>query len=64
MAANPLATPLFLGLGVDELSMIPSAIPKIKKRVMELSQDKCSQQMKTLLKLTTASEIRLFLTEV
>jgi len=35
MAANPLAAALFLGLGVDELSMEPRSIPAIKSIVRQ-----------------------------
>jgi len=31
MAGNPLVTPLLVGLGIDELSVIPSVLPEIKK---------------------------------
>jgi phosphocarrier protein FPr len=33
MAADPLAAPLLLGLGVDELSMSPRFIPEIKHAI-------------------------------
>jgi len=37
MAADPLMTPLLLGLGVDELSVNPRAVPLIKDAVRALS---------------------------
>jgi len=33
MAGDPLATPLLLGLGLDEFSMAPTLIPVVKKVV-------------------------------
>jgi phosphotransferase system enzyme I (PtsI) len=39
MAADPLMTPLLLGMGVDELSMAPSAIPLVKDAVRSLTLD-------------------------
>jgi phosphotransferase system enzyme I (PtsI) len=39
MAADPLMTPLLLGLGVDELSVAPSAVPLIKDAVRALRMD-------------------------
>ena len=33
MAANPLMAPLLMGLGLDEFSMSPSAIPLVKEAV-------------------------------
>ncbi|MCE9614181.1 MAG: phosphoenolpyruvate--protein phosphotransferase [Lentisphaerae bacterium] len=37
MAANPLLTPLLMGLGVDELSVAPSAVPLVKDAVRSVS---------------------------
>ncbi len=37
MAGDPTATPLLIGLGVDELSMTPPAIPLIKAAIRELT---------------------------
>lgn len=36
MAGNPLAVPLLVGLGIDELSVIPSVLPEIKKVIRAL----------------------------
>lgn len=36
MAGDPRYTPLFLGLGVRELSMAPSVLPRVKQRVRRL----------------------------
>ncbi|MBP7828497.1 MAG: phosphoenolpyruvate--protein phosphotransferase [Kiritimatiellae bacterium] len=36
MAGNPVMAPLLLGLGVDELSMSPSAIPMVKEVIRRL----------------------------
>ncbi|HEY9802462.1 MAG TPA: phosphoenolpyruvate--protein phosphotransferase [Leptolyngbyaceae cyanobacterium] len=37
LAADPLATPILLGLGLDELSVSPPAIPTIKQSISQLS---------------------------
>ena len=37
LAADPLATPILLGLGLDELSVSPPAIPAIKQSILQLS---------------------------
>jgi phosphoenolpyruvate-protein phosphotransferase (PTS system enzyme I) len=39
MAGNPLLSPLLLGLGVDELSMTPRAIPIVKSVIRSLRLD-------------------------
>lgn len=37
LAAEPLATPILLGLGLDELSLTPLAIPALKQRIAQLT---------------------------
>lgn len=36
MAGDPRYTPLFLGLGIRELSMAPGALPRVKQRIRQL----------------------------
>ncbi len=36
MAGDPRYTPLLLGLGIRELSMVPSAIPRVKQRIRDM----------------------------
>lgn len=36
MAGDPRYTPLFLGLGVRELSMAPNALPRVKQRIRQI----------------------------
>jgi len=43
MAADPLMSPLLLGLGVDELSVAPSAVPLIKDAIRSLSMARCRE---------------------
>jgi phosphoenolpyruvate-protein kinase (PTS system EI component) len=37
MAADPIMTPLLLGMGVDGLSMAPTAVPVVKAAVRSLT---------------------------
>jgi phosphoenolpyruvate-protein phosphotransferase (PTS system enzyme I) len=37
LASNPIAIPLLVGLGINELSVIPSLLPEIKKIIRSLS---------------------------
>jgi len=37
MAGNPIAAPLLIGLGMDELSVVPAVLPKIKKIIRSVS---------------------------
>lgn len=56
MAANPTATKLLIGLGVDELSVSPLALPEIKKLVRSLSYEASKTLAEEVLTLTTAKE--------
>ncbi|MBL0387845.1 phosphoenolpyruvate--protein phosphotransferase [Tumebacillus sp. ITR2] len=58
MAGDELATPLLLGLGLDEWSMDGGSIAKIKRAVRSLDRAECEQIANSLLSIGTASEIR------
>ena len=49
MAGDPLATPLLLGMGLDEFSMSPSAIPEIKELIRGLNTAECERIAKEAL---------------
>jgi phosphotransferase system enzyme I (PtsI) len=57
MAANPLAVALFLGLGVDELSMEPRSIPAIKSVVRQTRRSEAVALTEELLALNSAAQI-------
>ncbi|PKM50434.1 MAG: phosphoenolpyruvate--protein phosphotransferase [Firmicutes bacterium HGW-Firmicutes-7] len=59
MASDPLAVPLFLEMGIDELSMSAPSIPKIKEAIRNCRRD--GEILKHVLTLTEASKIREFL---
>ncbi len=40
MASDPVNLPLLIGMGLDELSMAPQAIPDVKDRIRKLSREK------------------------
>lgn len=58
MAGDPLAIPLLLGLGLDEFSMSPSAVPDAKDRVRRLSREECRVLAGECLECTDASAVR------
>ena len=64
VAGDPLATAVLTGLGVDELSVSPAAIPSIKAGVRRLSLAKCQEVAEKAMSLPTAVEVRAYLTEV
>lgn len=58
VAADPAAVPLLLGLGIRELSIVPAAVPAIKRLVRALSIEECVSLATQCLKLSSAAEIR------
>lgn len=58
IASDPLAVPLLLGIGVDELSVSVPTIPSIKALVRKLSKADCEKLAAEVLQLGTASEVR------
>uniref|UniRef100_A0A7C4XV18 Phosphoenolpyruvate-protein phosphotransferase n=1 Tax=candidate division WOR-3 bacterium TaxID=2052148 RepID=A0A7C4XV18_UNCW3 len=61
LAGDPLAIPLLVGLGIDELSMSPSAIPRAKMVLRTITIPTCQEIAKEALKYRTALEVKKFL---
>jgi phosphotransferase system enzyme I (PtsI) len=57
MASDPLFVPLLLGLGLDELSMNPVAIPQVKEMVRATRLDEARELARRAMELPTASDI-------
>lgn len=57
MAGDPLFTPVLVGLGVDELSVGPSQILRVKHALRHLDSGECSDLVESLLSLHTVEEI-------
>lgn len=60
-AGQPLAVPLLLGLGLDEFSMAPAAVPGIKELIRRLSVADCKIVAKKALGMGTADEVQAYL---
>src|SRR5690606_4882438 len=58
MASNPIAAVLLIGLGIDELSVVPSVFPEIKSIIRCLSYVTVKDFADDLLTYSTESEIR------
>jgi phosphotransferase system enzyme I (PtsI) len=58
MAGEPAYTMVLLGLELDELSMNPLAIPRVKKIIRETSLQESKYLLKQVLKLESTAEIR------
>ena len=57
MAGHPLMTPLLLGLGIDELSMSPSAVPMVKDVVRSLRFSEAEHLAQQVLSSVSAAEV-------
>ena len=58
MAGDKLAVPVLLGLGVDELSMNPTAIPAVKQTISRISMAEAEKTADAVLNLDSAEEVR------
>jgi len=58
MASNPHAVMIFIGLGVDELSVSPSRYPEIKQIIRSISYKEAAGVCEEILKLSSETEIR------
>jgi phosphotransferase system enzyme I (PtsI) len=64
MSGDPLATLVLLGLGLDEFSMSPIAIPEVKMIVRGIRFEEAKAVADEVMKLGTKAEIRALLQEV
>ncbi|MFZ0241498.1 MAG: phosphoenolpyruvate--protein phosphotransferase [Desulfobacterales bacterium] len=57
MASDPIHTPILLGLGIDELSMNPQAIPTIKQMIRSIKFSDTRALVEEALKLMSAEKV-------
>lgn len=58
LASDPLAAPILIGLGVHELSAVPSAIPGLKALVRKLTLAECAEAARQALEQSSAEQVR------
>ena len=58
LASDPTAAPILIGLGVHELSVVPSFIPQLKALISGVSLDACRELARQALELETAEAVR------
>jgi multiphosphoryl transfer protein len=58
VAADRSAVPILIGLGIRELSVVPGAIPEIKRQVRGLRVPQCRDLAQRCLQLASAAEVR------
>jgi phosphotransferase system enzyme I (PtsP) len=63
-AANPKCAYLYLGMGVDQMSMNPSTVPTIKHLIRNVRQNDARETLKQVLEMDDTDEIGDFLDEV
>ncbi len=61
MGGNPLATPVLLGLGLDEISVSPVVLPEIKRIIRALSHEEAVRIADRALSMASANEIEEFM---
>jgi phosphotransferase system enzyme I (PtsI) len=57
MAGDPLVAPLLLGLGVEELSVAPISVPRIKYLIRRMKMAEAKELAESALKCDSAREI-------
>jgi phosphoenolpyruvate-protein kinase (PTS system EI component) len=58
LAIDPLAVPILIGLGVEELSVAHAAVPAVKARIATLEYDACRELASRALACSTAAQVR------
>jgi multiphosphoryl transfer protein len=58
LASDPAAVPLLIGLGVRELSVVPSLVPQLKALIRTLTVDDCRSLARQAQALETAEAVR------
>lgn len=61
LSSDPIAVPILVGLGVDELSMSPIFIPEIKMIIKQLSFEETKEIAKNALLLKSSDKVREFM---
>jgi phosphotransferase system enzyme I (PtsI) len=58
MASDPLATPVLLGMGLDEWSMEKAAVPEVKKQVRSLLKRECQALVEAVMTCSDSDQIK------
>jgi phosphoenolpyruvate-protein phosphotransferase len=64
MAGNVRLAPVLVGLGVDELSMTPTALPQVRAALAQWSSQELAELAKRVLDLKTIAEVEQVITEL
>src|SRR6185312_57073 len=58
LASDPVAAPILAGLGVHELSAVPSVIPRLKALIRKLTMADCAEVARQALEQSSAEAVR------
>jgi phosphocarrier protein FPr/phosphocarrier protein len=58
LASDPIAAPILIGLGVNELSAVPSVLPRLKALIREVTMEACETLARHALEMESAAEVR------
>jgi phosphocarrier protein FPr len=61
LAGNALATPVLIGMGMDELSMSAPSIPRVKAAIRQLNLERAQQIARTVVTLESAEAVQTYL---
>jgi phosphocarrier protein FPr/phosphocarrier protein len=61
LASDPVAVPVLLGLGVNELSVVPAVIPQLKHLIGSLTLERCRALAQRALQQESAEAVRTML---
>ncbi len=61
LAGNALATPVLIGMGMDELSMSAPSIPRVKAAIRQLNLERAQQIARTVVTLESAEAVQAYL---
>ncbi len=64
MAGNVRLAPLLVGLGIDELSMTPTALPQVRAALAQWSSQELAELAEKVLHLKTIAEVEQIITEL
>jgi phosphotransferase system enzyme I (PtsI) len=64
MAGDPLAVILLVGLGLDEFSVVPAALPEVKKIIRSIKYKEAKRIAEKALSFSTAEEVEEYLRDV
>lgn len=58
LASDPVAAPILIGLGVHELSAVPSVVPRLKAIIRKLTLAECTDIARQALQQSSAEAVR------